>query len=67
MSRAAITERERDIILRCAAPGATQEKVAEELGIAQSTVKNTLRMGYAKLGVHTLAQAVRALLERKAA
>ena len=64
---APLTPRERELILRCSEPGATQESVAEELGLAVSTVRNTLRGAYRALGVHTLAQAVRILLERRAA
>lgn len=57
-----LTPRQRELILRCSEPGATQEAVAEELGIAASTVKNTLYVAYRTLGVRTLAQAVRVLL-----
>ncbi len=57
-----LTARERELILRCSEPGATQERVAEDLGIAPSTVRNTLRSAYRVLGVRTLAQAVRVIL-----
>ncbi len=57
-----LTPRERELILRCSEPGATQEQVAEALGIAPSTVRNTLRSAYRVLGVRTLAQAVRVIL-----
>ena len=61
-----LTPREHELILRCSAPGATQRKVAADLGISQSTVKNTLHLAYARLGVKTLAQAVRAVMEKAA-
>lgn len=61
-----LTPRERELILRCSAPGATRESVAEELGISAHTIRHHLLAGYRKLGVQSLAQAVRVVMEKAA-
>lgn len=59
-----LTARQADIIDRLTEPGATQQSVADELGISISTVKNHLTLAYSKLGVRTIAQAARAKRKR---
>ena len=59
-----VTHRQREIIDLLQEPGATQQTVADELGISSQTVKNHLTMAYRTLGVRSLAQAVRAMRKR---
>ena len=61
-----LTPREHELILRCSAPGATRDTVARELGISVHTIHRHLMSAYRKLGVQTLAQAVRKVMERAA-
>lgn len=59
-----LTARQAEIIDRLTMPGATQQVVADELGISVQTVKNHLTLAYAKLGVRSVAQAARAKRKR---
>jgi DNA-binding CsgD family transcriptional regulator len=52
-----LSEREREV-LRLVAQGATGQQIAQQLGIAVSTVKTYLKGIYRKLHVHSRAQAV---------
>lgn len=61
-----LTARQVDIIDRLTEPGATQQSVADELGISISTVKNHLTLAYRTLGVRSIAQAARAKRKRTA-
>jgi DNA-binding NarL/FixJ family response regulator len=62
-----LSERQREIIDLMSRPGArpSVRAVADELGIAEQTVKNHLNDVYRRLRVHTLAQAVRVVLDRR--
>lgn len=64
----ALTERQREIIDALSRPGGRPSirAVAGELDISEQTVKNHLSDAYRLLGVHTLAQAVRAIIDRRA-
>jgi ATP/maltotriose-dependent transcriptional regulator MalT len=52
-----LSERELEV-LRLVAQGATTQKIAQQLGVAVSTVKTYLKGIYRKLDVHSRAQAV---------
>lgn len=52
----ALTEREREI-LRCLNSGMSRAEIAEALSVSQNTVKTHLKNVYAKLGVHSRAEA----------
>lgn len=56
---AAITAREREIIQALATTGGSNREIAENLQIAESTVKRHLASVYDKLGTHTRIQTVR--------
>lgn len=56
--------RQRDIIARLAVPGASIRSVAHDLGLAESTVKNSLTDLYRRLGVASALQAYAALVDR---
>jgi DNA-binding NarL/FixJ family response regulator len=62
--RRRLTPRQLEIIDLLSRPGATQPKVAAELGIAEQTVKNHLQTAYDRLDVTSFGQAVRALGQR---
>lgn len=64
-----LTERQRLILDLMTRPGRRPSTglVAAELGLAEQTVKNHLSDAYRTLGVHTLGQAMRAILDRRAA
>jgi DNA-binding NarL/FixJ family response regulator len=64
-----LTGRQRLIIDMMSRPGSRPSvfTVAAELDIAPQTVKNHLQSAYRTLGVHTLGQAVRVILDRRAA
>jgi DNA-binding NarL/FixJ family response regulator len=59
------TARQLEVIDLMSRPGATQPEVAEALGIEVSTIKAHLQAAYTRLGVRTLAQAVRAVHGRR--
>ena len=59
-----LTARQQDIIERLTVPGATQQSVADELGISAQTVKNHLALAYSRLGVRSIGQAVTAMRKR---
>lgn len=59
-----LTARQVEIIDRLTIPGATQQSVADDLGISIQTVKNHLTLAYARLGVRSVAQAARAKRKR---
>jgi len=59
-----LTDRQAAIIDLLTEPGATQQTVADELGISVQTVKNHLTLAYSRLGVRSLAQAARAKRKR---
>jgi RNA polymerase sigma factor (sigma-70 family) len=52
-----LSEREREV-LRLVAQGASTQQIAQQLGVAVSTVKTYLKGAYRKLHVHSRAQAV---------
>jgi ATP/maltotriose-dependent transcriptional regulator MalT len=52
-----LSEREREV-LRLVAQGASTHEIAQQLGVAASTVKTYLKGIYRKLDVHSRAQAV---------
>lgn len=54
-----LTPRQLEIVDLLSLPGATQPKVADQLGIEPGTVKAHLQAIYLTLGVRSLAQAVR--------
>lgn len=56
---AALTERELEVLKRLAANGESNRVIAEDLHIAEATVKRHLFAVYEKLGVRTRTQAVR--------
>ena len=62
-SRAALTERETEV-LQCVARGAANKEIAAELGIAEPTVKAHLVHVFEKLGVENRTAAVRVALDR---
>jgi DNA-binding NarL/FixJ family response regulator len=62
-SPTALTDRERDV-LRALAEGASNDAIADQLGISRSTVKFHLHALYEKLGVHRRAEAVAAGIRR---
>ncbi len=53
----ALTERERDV-LRLLGNGLTNDKIADQLSVAVSTVRNTLTSVYEKVGVATSREAI---------
>ena len=55
-----LTPRQREVIIR-KAEGKTYGQVAYELGVTEQTVKNHLRLVYAKLGAEHLIEALRIL------
>ena len=57
--RRPLTRRQREIIELLTLPGATQQSVADTLGIAHQTVRNHLAMAYRTLGVRSLQGAKR--------
>lgn len=57
VGRAALSRREREV-LRLVAAGATNKRIADDLGIGDETVKTALRRAFAKLGAHKRAEAV---------
>jgi DNA-binding NarL/FixJ family response regulator len=59
-----LTRRQREIIDLLTLPGATQQSVADVLGISVQTIKNHLTVAYRTLGVRSLAQAARAKRKR---
>ncbi|MDO8484499.1 MAG: LuxR C-terminal-related transcriptional regulator, partial [Candidatus Limnocylindrales bacterium] len=61
MSARPATDRQREIIEMLTRPGATQQTVADHLGIEVQTVKNQLTLAYRTLGVRSVAQAARRL------
>jgi DNA-binding NarL/FixJ family response regulator len=63
-ARAALTEREIDV-LRCVARGAANKEIAASLGIAEPTVKAHLVHIIEKLGVENRTAAVRTAMERE--
>lgn len=65
---ARLTERQREIIELLSRPGARRSvtSVATELGISVQTAKNHLTSAYRTLGVYSLGQAVRVILDRRA-
>lgn len=63
-ARAALTEREVDV-LRCVARGAANKEIAASLGIAEPTVKAHLVHIFEKLGVENRTAAVRVGLDRQ--
>lgn len=54
----ALTERERDV-LHALNVGMSRRELAESFGVSQNTIKTHLKNIYAKLGVHTRAEAYR--------
>ncbi len=63
--RRQVTPRQRELIDRLTAPHPpTQAELAEELGIAESTLRAHLQAAYRTLGVRTLGGAARALFGR---
>lgn len=59
-----LTTRQVEIIDLLTMPGATQQSVANDLGISISTIKNHLTLAYRTLGVRSIAQAARAMRKR---
>jgi len=55
--RAALSPRERDV-LRLVAAGSTNREIAQELGVADETVKTLVARTFSKLGVRKRAEAV---------
>ena len=54
-----LTERQREVLSLCAAnPGLTTERVAKQLGIADSTLRNLLSNSYKRLKVNNLTSAI---------
>lgn len=65
MTARPITPRQLEIIDLLQEPGATQQSVADELGISAQTIKNHLTLAYRTLGVRSIAQAARAIRQRR--
>jgi DNA-binding NarL/FixJ family response regulator len=63
-----LTERERLIIDLMSRPGrkCSIRAIAVELDLSEQTVKNHLYSAFKRLRVHSLAQAVRVILDRRA-
>lgn len=59
-----LSPRQRDV-LELLASGASNDEVADQLHLSVNTVKYHVRGLYRRLGVHTRAQATRALVERR--
>jgi DNA-binding NarL/FixJ family response regulator len=59
-----LSPRQRDV-LELLANGASNDEVADQLHLSVNTVKYHVRGLYRRLGVHTRAQATRALVERR--
>ena len=63
LERATLTDRELGV-LRLVVQGLANKEIANQLGVSESTVKNTLQQLFAKTNVRTRARLVREALEQ---